>query len=431
MSFTASTYQNEFLPAGADEVHAVVTVTADAATVAAAATAKAVVLAVDTSGSMGHPFTKILAARRAVAAAVAEIPDGTLFAVIVGSHEAACAYPWGGDALVVADERTRAEAIEIAGRLEPSGGTAISTWLRLARFLFDALSGPGGTSTAIKLAYLLTDGKNESEQRSVLEAELRACTGVFQCDARGVGDAWVVEELRLVTSSLLGEVDIIATPDEMDDDFRAFLSRALGKAVADVSLRVWAPQGAAVRFVRQVAPAIEDLTTKGVDGGPLTRDFPTGAWAGGESRDYHVCVSVPPGAVGEEKLAARVALVVDDQPGPAALVRAVWTDDEALSTRINPQVAHYTGQTELADAIHEGLEARKAGDEARATIRLGRAVAIAHASGNEGTVRLLAKVVDVDDPATGTVRLRREVAALDEMALDTRSTRTVRVTKKG
>jgi hypothetical protein len=425
MSFTASTYQNEFLPAGADEVHAVVTVTADAATVAAAATAKAVVLAVDTSGSMGHPFTKILAARRAVAAAMAEIPDGTLFALVVGSHEAACAYPWGGDALVVADDRTRAEAIDIAGRLEPSGGTAISTWLRLARFLFEPHPG------AIKLAYLLTDGKNESEQRSMLEAELRACTGVFQCDARGVGDAWVVEELRLVTSSLLGEVDIIATPDEMDDDFRAFLTRALGKAVADVSLRVWTPQGAAVRFVRQVAPAIEDLTTKGVDGGPLTRDFPTGAWGGGESRDYHVCVSVPPGAVGEEKLAARVALVVDGQAGSQALVKAIWTDDEALSTRINPQVAHYTGQTELADAIHEGLEARKAGDEARATIRLGRAVAIAHASGNEGTVRLLAKVVEVDDPATGTVRLRREVAALDEMALDTRSTRTVRVTKKG
>jgi len=425
MSFTASTYQNEYLPAGAEEVHAVVTVTADAATVAAAATAKAVVLAVDTSGSMGHPPTKIQAARKAVAAAVAEIPDGTLFAVIVGSHEAACAYPWGGDALVVADDRTRAEAVEIAGRLEPSGGTAISTWLRLARFLFDPHPG------AIKLAYLLTDGKNESEQRSVLEAELRACTDVFQCDARGVGDAWVVEELRLVTSSLLGEVDIIATPDEMDDDFRAFLTRALGKAVADVSLRVWAPQGAAVQFVRQVAPAIEDLTTKGVDGGPLTRDFPTGAWAGGESRDYHVSVSVPPGAVGEEKLAARVALVVDGQAGQSSLVRAIWTDDEALSTRINPQVAHYTGQTELADAIHEGLEARKAGDEARATIRLGRAVAIAHASGNEGTVRLLAKVVEVDDPASGTVRLRREVAALDEMALDTRSTRTVRVTKKG
>ena len=45
-------------------------------------------------------------------------------------------------------------------------------------------------------------------------------------------------------------------------------------------------------------------------------------------------------------------------------------------------------------------------------------------------MRLLQKVVEVDDPATGTVRLKRGVAAVDEMALDTRSTRTVRVTAK-
>jgi len=42
------------------------------------------------------------------------------------------------------------------------------------------------------------------------------------------------------------------------------------------------------------------------------------------------------------------------------------------------------------------------------------------------TARLLSKVVDVLDEATGTVRLKK-VEAADEMALDTRSTRTVRV----
>jgi hypothetical protein len=36
-------------------------------------------------------------------------------------------------------------------------------------------------------------------------------------------------------------------------------------------------------------------------------------------------------------------------------------------------------------------------------------------------------VVEVDDAATGTVRLRTEIAEADEMALDTRSTKTVRV----
>ena len=32
------------------------------------------------------------------------------------------------------------------------------------------------------------------------------------------------------------------------------------------------------------------------------------------------------------------------------------------AVRIDPQVAHYTGQAELADAIQAGIEARKAGE---------------------------------------------------------------------
>jgi hypothetical protein len=106
-----------------------------------------------------------------------------------------------------------------------------------------------------------------------------------------------------------------------------------------------------------------------------------------------------------------------------------WTDDEALSTRINSRVAGYTGQAELAGVIAEGLEANKRGDEEIATAKLGRAVALAHQAGNEEVAHLLANVVDVVDEATGTVRLKRKVDAAAEMALDTRSTKTVRVRK--
>ena len=88
---------------------------------------------------------------------------------------------------------------------------------------------------------------------------------------------------------------------------------------------------------------------------------------------------------------------------------------------------HYTGQAELADCIQDGLEARKEGDLATATFKLGRAVKLAAESGNDGTMKLLQAVVEVDDAATGTIRLRHDVATVDEMSLDTRSTITVRV----
>jgi hypothetical protein len=287
-----------------------------------------------------------------------------------------------------------------------------------------------GAPDAIHHAILLTDGQNEHESQHQFASALALCEGHFQCDCRGIGTDWRVDELRQVASTLLGTVDMVADADDLVADFTAMIDAAMTKDTNDVALRLWAPQGASVAFVRQVAPAIEDLTRRGRPTGPLTADYPTGAW-GNESRDYHVCINVPPRVVGDEMAAGRVALVVDGDVTSQALIRAIWTDDRALSTRISRQVAHYTGQTELMEAIQQGLSARKAGDEGGATIQLGRAVQLAAESGNTTKLELLAAIVDVEDAATGTVRLKREVAEQDEMMLDTRSTKTLRVKPAG
>jgi hypothetical protein len=108
-------------------------------------------------------------------------------------------------------------------------------------------------------------------------------------------------------------------------------------------------------------------------------------------------------------------------------VRAIWTDDVALSTRIDRHVAHYTGQEEQARSIQLGLTARSIGDVVGATHRFGRAVELAAAADNDNALELLGYVVDVIDAATGTVRLKPHVAVVDEMTLDARSTHVVRV----
>jgi hypothetical protein len=249
---------------------------------------------------------------------------------------------------------------------------------------------------------------------------------VFQCDCRGVGADWNVDELRAISSALLGTVDIIADPEDMEEDFRSMMEAAMGRGVADARLRFWAPQGAQVLFVRQVAPQIEDLTSRAMEVSPLIREFPTGAW-GDESRDYHVAVRVPAKPLGAEQLAARVQLMVGDEVVAQGLVKATWSDDSTLTTRINPAVAHYTGQAELADAIQEGLAAKAAGDDRTATLKLGRAAKLAAETGNDDATNRLKRVVDIEDPDTGTVRLKRDASKLDEMALDTASTKTTRV----
>ena len=419
-TFTAEVFQNEYLAPNTDVVDAVVTVSVTGAPVAQISGAATELIIVDVSGSMNEEGgRKMAAARAATVAAIDCIRDGVSFAVIGGREHATLIYPRRG--LAIASNSTRGEARHLVERIEADGGTAIGTWLQLAAELTVE------HKTAICHAILLTDGKNQHQQPGELEQAIAACVGRFQCDCRGLGADWNVGELRKIASALLGTVDIIPDPDELSEEFTALMQHAMGKEVAGVALRLWTPQGSTIEFVRQVAPALEDLTGSAAPINALTKEYPLGAWGGDDSRDYHVRVRVPTASVGDERLAARVMLLVDSTQVAAGLVRAVWTDDEAKSTRINREVAHYTGQAELADAIAEGLAAREAGDSATATVKLGRAVQLAHDAGNDNTVKLLGKVVEVDDPATGTVRLKRDVAAIDAMTLDVRSTRTVRV----
>jgi hypothetical protein len=437
--FSVEVYQNAFLPEGGREVNAIVTVTSTGGgttggmPLTARTYAKgegpdaAVVIMVDCSGSMDYPPMKMRNARDATAAAIGALRDGVSFAVTGGTHQAREVYP-GNGRLAVADQNTREQAKGALRKLSAGGGTAIGTWLRLAdRLLATA-------DVSIRHGILLTDGRNEHETPQALRAALDACAGRFTCDARGVGTDWEVKEVTGIASALLGTADIVADPAGLAADFTQMMETAMGKEVADVGLRLWTPVGTEIMFVKQVAPTVEDLTGRRTEAGPRAGDYPTGSW-GDESRDYHVCIRVPSANVGQEMLAARVSLVLPQPDGAApdvlaqGLVRAVWTDDMAASTSINPQVAHYTGQAELAQVIQQGLDARKSGDADGATAKLGRAVQLASASGNEGTAKLLAKVVDVVDAATGTVRLKAKVTEADEMTLETRSTKTVRVKK--
>jgi hypothetical protein len=437
--FSVDVYQNEYLPEGGREVNAIVTVTSTGGgTIGSPVAAPhlysagqgpdaAVAIMVDCSGSMDYPPTKMRNARDATAAAIDTLRDGVHFAVIGGTHVAKEVYP-GGGALAVADARTRDQAKQALRKLSAGGGTAIGTWLRLADRLLSS------ADVSIRHGIVLTDGRNEHEAPEDLKAALDSCAGRFTCDARGVGTDWEVKEVTGIASALLGTADIVADPANLATDFTQMMETAMGKEVADVALRLWTPVGTAIKFVKQVAPRVEELTDRRTEAGPRAGDYPTGSW-GDESRDYHVCVEVPEAGIGQEMLAARVSLVVPQPDGSTqnlgaqGLVKAVWTDDMVASTSINPQVAHYTGQAELAQVIQQGLDLRKSGDVDGATAKLGRAVQLASVSGNADTAKLLAKVVDVVDAAAGTVRLKAKVAEADEMTLETRSTKTVRVKK--
>jgi len=413
---------NPYLAEGSGTVDAIVSITAGSDVAAAAAPRERVeAIIIDCSTSMLKPAGKFDAAKRGTTAAIDELTDGTYFIIVAGTGQAAAVYPTDG-VPTRAGTASRAAAARAVDGLRPNGGTAMGTWLAYVRDVVGQFPG------ALTHAILLTDGKDEHETPEELQLEISLSIGEFTCDCRGVGTDWRVEELRSISSALLGSVDIVADPDDLAEDFAAMMRTSMGKTIPDLTLRLWTPAGAKVGFVKQVAPTVEDLTSRRVESGNQVGGYPLGSW-GAEDRDYHIQVEVEPAAAGREKLAARVSVLSGDEVLGEGLVKTVWTADTALSAKISRRVAHYTGQAELAQAVQDGLSARKDGDVATATAKLQRAMELAVESGNDGTAKLLRGVIEVDE-RTGTARLKREVAAADEMALDARSTKTARVRKE-
>jgi len=418
--FQAEVFQNEFLPAGTGEVHAIMTVSAGE-DVTAAARERLFGIICDSSGSMDGG--KIVAAKAAISKLISMLPADCHFFLVTGSDEARLICQ-----VARATPENKQRALTAIRDIHATGGTRISNWLHTAWQQFRSMP------NAVRQALLLTDGQNDASDEHPLQEALQHCEGVFQCDCRGVGTDWKVAQLRTIAAKLLGTTDIIPTPAQIEADFQGILQKALGKSVIDVVLRLWTPQGAKVKFCKEVSPEIVDLTGRAREVKPQLREYPTGAWGKGESRDFHFCIELPPGAIGDEVLAGRASLVYSSQGVETkvaeARILAVWTDDDGKSTKINRMVAHYTGQTELAQSIQEGLDARAKGDEEKATALLGKAVKIAASSGNEATAKLLRQVVDVVDADKGTVRLKQSVSKEDSMALETRSTKTARIARE-
>ena len=421
--FNAEVFQNPYLTQGATEVNAIVTITVsghDSSISPVSKSQRLFGIICDTSGSMGG--AKILAAKEAIIQIINLLPTDAAFFIVTGSSRAKLLVP-----LVNAAPENKLRAIAQVKEITANGGTVISSWLSTALGEFNKIP------QAICQALLLTDGQNDPSDEQTLKRILDAAEGKFQCDCRGVGTDWQVSELQKIATRLLGTTDIIASPNQIATDFSAILTKAMGKTMSDVSLRLWTPQGAKVLFCKQVSPEIVDVTSRVKVVNDRMGDYPTGAWGGNESRDYHFCIQINAGNIGDEMLAGRASLIVktDGQETKIteAKILATWTEDEAKTAKIDRHVAHYTGQAELAQSIQEGLEARANGNIEVATVKLGKAVKLAHDSGNEATAKLLRSVVDIEDAASGTVRIKRAVAKEDEMMLDTRSTKTARIVK--
>jgi hypothetical protein len=370
--------------------------------------------------SFKYPVSIIGGARDATAAAIDCIRDGVRFGVIAGTDTAQQIYPSPGR-LVEASAATRADAKRAVSKLSAGGGTAMGWWLKQANELFR--DEPPG----VRHALLLTDGQNADETPADLDDAILECEGNFQCDCRGVGADWKPDELREISTMLLGETDVIREPKSMAADFREVMGRAMGRHVSDVSIRLWTPVGAEIAFVKQAYPEIVDFTDRRVVASEREGDYPTGAW-GDEVRDYHVSITVPARDPGDEMLAGRVKVVIDGEVVSEEKILAIWSDDEHLTTRQERRVVESELRTEYVEVTRQAFEARAAGDNESETAKLTRAKEIAETLEDDDKLDILSRVADID-PDTGQVIRKEHIDPLDELEAGTRSVKTNRTRK--
>lgn len=357
-------------------------------------------------------------AKLAVRKSIDLIDEGNLFGIVSFSSYPQIIWP-----LKPATAANKEMAHNAVKRLNAGGGTEMS------KALFTVLDMISSLRDTMVHAQFVTDGQNETSDRKELENAINQCEGKLQCDCWGIGTDWEPKELRNISNRLLGTADAVPDPQRLEETFRAALKRTMSKGIGDVRLRIQAPKSVKIVTIKQVSPEIVDLSqlVKKVD--DKNTDIPLGAW-GNEEREYQIAFELQPQPEGEEMMAGRPKIVFTENGQEIVVdgdrIVAAWSSDISVTSRINEQVAHYTGQEELANSIKEGLEAKSRGDVDSATVLLGKAAKIAAESGNEEVTARLKKVVDIVDADQGTVRLKANAGKAAELELDMGGTMTIR-----
>lgn len=404
LEFALTVHRNQYLAPEDNAVRAILEITASSPFGAAEADppVAAEVIIIDTSNSMNEDG-KLVMARRAAIAAVEMLRDGTYFAIVAGHSEAEQVYPPAG-VMVRATADSRAAAARALDSVRAQGGTSMSTWLRLADRLLD------GSPAQLKHALLLTDGFNvEGEQP--LFAALRACEGRFACDCRGIGDDWSWTQLREIARVLNGSCEPVAI-NQLADDFREAMASSMARLVPEVAMRVRLARPARLEHFKRLMPDIEDLMPKADFVNATTVEFPLGSWAE-EVRHYQIQIALGRAdmRVKKEELAraASVEIVASAPGGPTVLdkksILVTWTDDILLVAKTDPMIRRYEGQDELAEGVADAVQAWEDGaDDAEG--KLGRQVALADRIRRMDVLEMLSRIVVIEDPALGKVKLR-------------------------
>jgi uncharacterized protein YegL len=418
--FTISAHQNRAIAAGQASMQAVLSIHLPSE-VAFTPAPLAIAIVLDQSGSMEGP--KLQAAREGAARIIATLDDNTIFTVIAFN---ARANPVFGPAY--ATPSARQQASQALRTIIASSGTCMSTGLHAA---IEALGNEPGRAKQI---LFLTDGKNEGEARGQLDSAVARCAAAgISVTAWGIGTDWDERELRAIVERTHGTADIIPSARQIESSLSMAFHQIRQTVVTDLQLLLWTPIGVTIASIQQSYPQLIAVASTPHPDNPRQIQIGLGNCALGDTRDLLLEFTLPTYPAGQQFVIARPTLLYtssgsmhEQKSNRAGWIVAEVTDDPKQAAQIDPQVAHYTDQEELAAWLREGQEALALGDLGRATRILGQALNLSEQSGNAPITRMLKTIVLRDQAGTIQLNPQADLVARKTLAINIGRTSKIR-----
>jgi uncharacterized protein YegL len=400
-AFTFKTYYSPYISPTTNSFWGVVSVQANEQNQAPSGET-VVTLVADVSGSMqGAKFNNMI---ESVETLLMTVPEGITLGVVVFDNHANEVVPLTQIAAGMDHNNLVQTFRRNIKRLSIFGGTSMSTGIRVA--LSTQATIRGATN---RYCVFLSDGQN-TEPEMVLAAAVKSAAeaGIHLC-AYGYGNDWNPTELTKMAEITKGWMPkAVPNPADLSKEFTALIGRMARTVASDVVLQLWTPTGAKILSLSQAFPEWVRGDAAAVGDGH-TWVVPVPPMSSKDHRDFVVHIELA--AVGARVVACKPSVVyvsgsqrIEEKGAQDTWIILEQTTDPAQINQVNPVVAGYLGQGQLAVAMRAMTEALDKGDARSAERHRTEALDIAQATGNKNMTQVL-------DEASGS-EVARKTAAL-------------------
>jgi uncharacterized protein YegL len=275
------------------------------------------------------------------------------------------------------------------------------------------------TGNIARYGIFLTDGQNTEPESQLAAAVKKASDAQLHLCAYGYGKDWTPEQLVKMAQITQGWMPkAVPNPSDLRAEFTSLVARMAKTVASDVVLQLWTPAGANILSLSQAYPewVKGDAAPQG-DG--HTWVVPVPPMTARDHRDFVVHIELA--NVGARVVACKPSIVyisgnqrIEEKGDQSTWMILEQTHDINLHQQVNPVVAGYLGQGQLAKSTQSMTEALAVGDQASAERHRTEALEIAQAIGNRSMTEVLEAAGTGSELARKTAALGTSTVSLTE-----------------